>query len=174
MNFDNKKFEDYNEMYFYSIWSWTHLLFGFSFFIFMYKYLKLPSITILIILLVIHTIYEYKDYHITYNVYNKDINKINNGRTQLRKAVNEKKNILGLPPTGEFHMPPQSLSNSVGDTIFFMLGLVIAYLLKDKISQMLSKLIVMLTILYWVDVLISYIFVVDLGLHDKNYVAEHL
>ena len=75
----HKRLEDYDEVYFYSLWSWTHLVFGFLFFIISYKYFNLSSLQTVIILLILHTIYEYKDYDITYNVYNNNIEKINRG-----------------------------------------------------------------------------------------------
>lgn len=171
---NNMRMEDYNEIYFYSLWSWTHLWFGILFFIILYKYFKLSSIYIVIILLIIHTIYEYKDYHITYYVYDNNIKKINNGRRMLREKQLKEKNLLGLKLEGEFHMPPQSFKNSVGDTVFFMIGLLIAHFVKDKIGPNVSKIILITSILYWIDILISYIYVIDLGLHDKSYVSKNL
>tara|TARA_Y100001958_G_scaffold159515_1_gene161387 strand:+ start:445 stop:966 length:522 start_codon:yes stop_codon:yes gene_type:complete len=169
-----KQLEDYQEMHFYSVWSWTHLLFGVCFFIIVNKYSKLSSVNIAIILLTIHTIYEYKDYNITYNVYEKDIAKINKGRKLLRKIINEKNNTSDMKPGGEFHMPPQSFSNSIGDTLFFAFGLFIAHSLKDKVSPKLFKFIVILTTVYWIGVLVTYISVLETGLHNKKYVSEHL
>ena len=171
---NNMRMEDYSETYFYSLWSWTHLLCGFMFFIIMCKYFKLSSLHICIILLIFHTIYEYKDYYITYNVYDNNIKKINNGRRMLREKQLKEKIFPGSKPEGEFHMPPQSFANSIGDTLFFMAGLLIAHFVKDKIGQKVSKIILAISIIYWIDILISYIYVIDLGLHDKKYVEKNL
>ena len=71
-------------------------------------------------------------------------------------------------------MPPQSFINSIGDTVFFIIGLLIAYFVKDTIGPNASAIILALSFFYWIDILISYIYVIDLGLHDKNYVATKL
>ena len=170
----HKRLEDYDEVYFYSLWSWTHLVFGFLFFIISYKYFKLSSLQTVIILLILHTIYEYKDYDVTYNIYNNNIEKINKGRQLLREKQLQKKNLLGLQAEGEFHMPPQSFINSIGDTVFFIIGLLIAYFVKDTIGPNASAIILALSFFYWIDILISYIYIIDLGLHDKNYVVTKL
>ena len=169
-----KQLEDYREMHFYSPWSWSHLLFGVCFFIIVNKYSKLSSVNIAIILTIIHTIYEYKDYHITYNVYEKDIAKINKGREIMKEIVDKKNNIFGVKPDGEFHMPPQSFTNSIGDTIFFVLGLFIAHFYKDKVTPKIFKFIVVITTFYWISVIVSYIYILETGLHNKKYVSENL
>ena len=170
----HQNLEDYREMHFYSVWSWTHLLFGVVFFIILNKYSKLSSLNIVIILMIIHTIYEYNDYYVTYHIYEKDITKINNGRKKMKEIVKEKKNMFGVKNDGEFHMPPQSFSNSVGDTIFFMVGLFIAYSIKDKVGPKLLRFTVILMILYWTKVFVTYIYILETGLHNKKYVSENL
>lgn len=171
---ENENLKDlYNEYHFYSIWSWSHLLFGFMFFILMHKYSKLSSLHIIIILLIVHTIYEYKDYYGTYIIYDNDIKKIHNAHLYLKDKTTKMLNALGVEPNGVFHMPPQSLKNSVGDTLFFMVGLYIAFLLKDYINHTIQKLIVYFSIIYWLEVVVSYIYVLDLGLFNKKFVDKH-
>lgn len=94
---------------FFTLCSFAHFFFGFIFFIFMNYYnSKLSFNLILILFLIIHTVYEIKDTLCYFGVNFFNNNKIN-------------------------YFMDNSYLNSIGDTIFGLLGVYIASLyLKDK------------------------------------------
>ena len=165
-----KQYDEYN---LYSKWSWTHILFGFIFFIIMNKYTKLSLLYIVIILLVIHTAYEYKDYYGTYITYENNIKKIHNARQYLKGKKKSMDNLLGVEPNGEFHLPPQSFTNSIGDTLFFLAGIVLGYYSKAYINNAIINILIIFSIIYWLEVVVAYIYVLELGLLNKTFIDKH-
>lgn len=100
-------------------WSYIHFLTGLNIFLVL-KYIKvIPDIYNLIILFILHTIYECNDYINTYILYDK-----------------YKRNTL---------------VNSIGDTIFALLGWILGYVLFPRIKY---KYIIILIILQIVSVII--------------------
>lgn len=163
----------YSEYYFYSRWSWTHLLFGFVFFILLNKYSTISTMYIVIILFILHTIYEYKDYYVTYHIYGNNIEKMKKGLLYLKKKSSTKKNIFGLESNNEFHMPPQSFINSIGDTVFFMIGIFLGYHSKRYSNHTVGNILILITLVYWLEVIVSYIYVSNLKLLNKTFVDDN-
>ena len=154
----------------FSFWSLTHILFGSLFFIILYKYFKMDPITISILLIIIHTIYEFKDYYIQYVIYDNNYDKIKAGHNSLysNNKILRYLNKIGIGLS--FHLPPNSFINSIGDTIFFIIGIIIAYFYKDNISKSMLNISIWISFIYWLIVFLTYIYIVQIGLHDKKYI----
>lgn len=151
----------------FSIWSITHALFGAFFFIILYKYFKLPPVLTVVLLLVLHTVYEWKDYYVSYEIYDNNPDKINAAHDFIytNSPLFRGWSQLGLGPG--FHLPPNSTINSIGDTFSYMIGVAIAYLFRRSISPTTLRIASWVSIIYWLVVLAMYIYVLRLGLHDK-------
>ena len=89
---------------FYDIYSYYHLMTGYSFYMIMKHFYNMSFKKILIIWIIIHSIYECKDIFNTY--------------------------ILKIKPYSEnIFISNNSFYNSIGDTLFTILGVIIAFLL---------------------------------------------
>lgn len=163
---------NYDEYHFYSIWSWLHLIVGVISFIVVYKYSNLSSLNVAIILLILHTIYELKDGYVMYNIYNNDIDLIRSGYKYISDINNRTLNKKSLHP--QIVLPPNSFKNSIGDTVFFALGLYISYLNKHLFSSFVVKILLIVSIISWIDIIISHIYVLELGLYNKKYVRDYI
>jgi hypothetical protein len=155
----------------YTLWSWTHLVFGGAFFIILYKYFGMSVFNTIILLLVTHTIYEWKDLHVSYNTYDNHPGKIKAARDFLASRL-VKKRPFGEALKGDFHMPPNSYINSIGDSIFYIAGIALAYHFRDKISPLFVKILIGISVVYWIQVVSGYFYVTGLGLHNKDRVNE--
>jgi len=157
----------------FTLWSLTHILFGYAFFIVLYKYFKLSVSNTVVILVLSHAIYEYKDYYINYILYSNDIDKI---QAAHKIALKNSKTFSLLKQFGfdaKFHLPPNSLINTIGDTISHIIGIILGYYFRNDISPLMLKIISGVSLIYWSFVIISYMEIVTLGLHD-NHVVNNL
>jgi len=153
-------------------WNWTHAIFGAVFFIVLDRYFGVDPLRTTIILLIVHTLYEWKDYHVTYRVYDNDPEKIKAGRNYLTSQPYYMwtQDHLDIGPA--FHMPPNNIPNSIGDTIFYVLGIAIGYYYRDSVGPVLLKVLTGLSAIYWIVAFVYYVQVYSLGLHDKDRVDE--
>ena len=155
----------------YTAWSWTHLVFGGAFFLVLYKYFGMSIFNATILLLVAHTVYEWKDLHVSYNIYDNHPGKMKAAHDFLASRL-VKKRPFGEALKGDFQMPPNSYINSIGDTIFYIAGIALAYHFRDEISPLFVKIVICFSVVYWVQVVIGYFYVTGLGLHNKDRVNE--
>jgi hypothetical protein len=142
-----------------TLWSLTHALFGYCFFIILHNYFHLSSAFTIIFLIILHIIYEWKDYYITYHIYE-------NNERKMNVAYEIAKYNLGA----SFHLPPNNIKNSVGDMFFQLIGIGIGYYYRNSISHTMLNVAIWVSIIYWLFALITYIQISSLRLHDKNYV----
>lgn len=157
---------------FFGLWSFTHMVFGGAFFLILYKYFRLSMLYTIIVLFIIHYIYEWKDIHLTYDIYENHPGKIKAAKNVLASSPhsNAKWFKIGIRPG--FHMPPNTYINSIGDTIFYIAGVALAYFFRDNISPLFMKILIWFSVLYWIQVAITYYYVTSLGLHNKKRVNE--
>ena len=161
---------------FYSGWAWTHFFFGGAFFIILYKYFGMSAFNTIILLLIIHTVYEWKDIHVAYNVYDNHPGKVKAAHDFLasQSFVDKYGALLSQLPVLKpgFHIALNSAINSIGDTVFYIAGIALAYHFRDKVRPLFVKILILIAVLYWVKAVILYFYVTGLGLHNKDRVNE--
>jgi hypothetical protein len=177
----------------FSLWSITHTIFGAFFFIILDKYFRLSPAVATVILLILHTVYEWKDYHVTHTIYENNPGKVKaahdfvyaNPLTFRRWSKPGLGPESHLPPTSvpnsvgdtlaymaEFHLPPNSVPNSLGDTLAYMVGIGLAYHFRQDTTPAILDVAVWVSIIYWTVILAIYLYVLLMGLHDKKYVDQ--
>jgi len=159
---------------FYSSWSWTHLAFGGAFFIILYKYFGMSVFNAIILLLIVHFIYEWKDIHITHNVYDNHPGKVKAAHDFLASQpfVDKYGAIFFGVFNPAFGMPPNSAVNSIGDTVFYIAGIALAYHFRDKISPLFVKVLILISVVYWGNATWRPFYLIGLGLYNKERVNE--
>jgi hypothetical protein len=114
-------------------WSFIHFLSGFMSYLYIKKYTNISNFNILLITIIIHTIYEIKD--------------ISSHTLKLHNS----KSIWY----------DNSLLNSIGDTIAYILGLIIALMFKDKIKTLSNKNVVTITLIFLINVVVFLNYLID-------------
>ena len=109
--------DTYKDPKFMYIYSYGHLIFGTIAYFILHKILKYTLYKSFIIWLVLHTIYEIKDYYHTYI-------------KEYTVRPNRSNKISGF-----FHSD-NSLYNSIGDTVYTLIGFFIGVVIKDKLLQL--------------------------------------
>lgn len=155
-----------------SLWSLTHLLFGYFFFIILHNYFKLSIKKSIVILVIIHAIYEWKDFYVTYFIYDNDERKMNAAHDIIYENSYYFKYLSKLGLGTGFHLPPNNISNTIGDTIFQLIGIWLAYHFRNNISDTVIQMAIWISIIYWSLVLVAYIQVLSLNLHNKEFVDK--
>jgi len=107
-------------------WSFIHFLSGFMSYLYVKKYTNISEINIFLISIIIHTVYELKD--------------VSSHTLKLH--------------TSKSIWYDNSVLNSVGDTIAFILGLIIGLVFKDKIKTLSNKNVVTITLLFLITFVI--------------------
>jgi hypothetical protein len=152
---------------FYSGWAFFHMFFGGAFFIILYKYFGMSVFNASILLLIIHTIYEWKDMHITYNVYDNHPGKMKAAHNFLNRPRQKRPTWLeGVS------FPANSYMNSLGDTIFYIAGIALAYYFRDKISPLFVKVLILISVVNWLLWGFLFFYLNSLGLHNKDRVNK--
>ena len=156
----------------FSLWSITHAIFGAFFFIILNKYFKLSPAVAMVILLILHTVYEWKDYHVTHTIYENNPGKVKAAHDFIHanSPIFRRWSKLGLGPG--FHLPPNTIQNSVGDTLAYMAGIGLAYHFRQDTTPVILDVAVWVSIIYWTVVLAMYLYVLLMGLHDKENVDQ--
>lgn len=155
-----------------SIWSMTHLLFGYFFFVILHNYFKISVTKTIIILVILHAIYEWKDFYVTYFIYDNDERKMNAAHEIVYENSYYFRYLSKLGIGAGFHLPPNNINNTIGDTLFQLLGIWIGYYFKNNISNSTIQFAIWISIIYWLLVLIAYIQVISLNLHNKTFVDK--
>ena len=153
-----------------SIWSLTHLLFGYLFFVILHNYFKLPIKKTVLVLVILHAIYEWKDYYVTYHIYGNNKRKMDLAHDIVYENSYYFRYLSKLGIGAGFHLPPNHIYNTIGDTIFQLIGIYIAYYYRNNVSATTIQTAIWISTVYWLLVLIAYIQVVSLNLHNKEFV----
>ena len=107
-----------------TLYSLAHLAMGIGYQIVFHGVCGLSSWVAAVVALALHTVYEVKDYYLSYVVYENDPARM----WAARNVVRQWGILADL-------LPPNSLANSVGDTIFFALGLLVGYYLRHRVTK---------------------------------------
>lgn len=100
----------------FTLFTWVHFAFGLFSHIASRRLTRFSAWTCALILVLLHTIYEAKDFYLTYILFRNDPRLMREARATV-------------PPFLEMlreSLPPNSFINSVLDTVFFVLGILVA------------------------------------------------
>ena len=93
--------------------TWVHFAFGLFSQIASRRLTRFGAWSCALILLLLHTVYEAKDFYLTYILFRNDPRLMREARATV-------------PPFLREYLPPNSFRNSVLDTVFFALGILVA------------------------------------------------
>lgn len=122
----------------FTVWSATHIIQGAAYAVVCARLFHLSFLWSVVVILVFHTMYEYKDYHLTYVVYGNDASRIDESR---RRASH-------FGPFIDLVHPPNSLINSAGDTLCCAIGVAVGYGLVRYISFGTARVIAALAVFH--------------------------
>ena len=155
-----------------SIWSLTHLLFGYLFFVILHNYFKMPVTNTVIVLVILHAIYEWKDFYVMYYVYENDKRKMDAAHKIVYDNSYYFRYLSKLGIGGGFHLPPNNINNTIGDTLFQLVGIWLGYYFRNSIGNTTINVASWVSCIYWLLVFAAYIQVVSLDLHNKQFVDK--
>ncbi len=159
---DSLLFSNPKDMEFITLAAITHLFQGIVIFLVINHFSQNCPLLAAILTFLLHTLYECKDYYLTYMVYGNDHQKMN----RARKKISHWGMFKG-------YLPPNSYLNSIGDTIACLIGIIIGYYLRPVVKgKWITFMIIGLIIYYLFYLPVIYMLLHHKGLLDKEKVKK--
>ena len=146
-----------------TLYSLTHFGMGIVYQIVLHRVCGLSPWVAAFVALVWHTVYEAKDYYLTYAVYENDAVRMRAARDVVRRWGR------GLLVDS---LPPNSLANSVGDTVFFAFGVLLGHHLRHRVTKRSATWVAVFLGVHLVSIVCVYAFLYHKRLLRHDHVLE--